>query len=125
MSGMWTGRRSTAARPAAVVRSRACGCWLSYSPPPASGVVRRHVQEALLEQVERAVLGPAEPLAGLDDLVQHRLDPRAAGDGAQDAADRALLLAQILDLASELCVVGGHAGHPRSLGPAAARRVTA
>ena len=65
-------------------------------------VVCRHVKEPALEKVERAVIGPAEPLAGFDDLVQDRLDTCAAGDGAKDAADRALLLTEVLQLTSEL-----------------------
>ena len=69
------------------------------------GVVRHHLQEPVLEQVEGAVLGPAEPLAGFDHLVENGLDPRTAGDGAEDTADRALLFAHVLELASELRVV--------------------
>ena len=59
------------------------------------GVVRRHVQEALLEEVERAVIGLAEPFAGLDHLVEDRLDPCAAGNSAKDIADRVLLLPEV------------------------------
>jgi hypothetical protein len=33
------------------------------------------VQKTMLEEPERAVIGFAEPLAGLDDLVENRLDP--------------------------------------------------
>ena len=62
------------------------------------GVVRHHLQEPVLEQVEGAVLGPAEPLAGFDHLVENGLDPRTAGDGAEDTADRALLFAHVLEL---------------------------
>jgi hypothetical protein len=80
------------------------------------GVVRHHVEEPVLEKVQGAVVGPAEPFAGFDHLVENGLNPCAAGDGAEDTADRALLLAQVLELASEL-VVGGRAGHLRSLGP--------
>jgi hypothetical protein len=39
------------------------------------GVVRCDVKEPLLEEIERAVIGFAEPLASLDDLVENRLDP--------------------------------------------------
>ena len=95
---------ATAARPAAVVRSRACG-WSVPLGSVGGGVVRHHLQEPVLEQVEGAVLGPAEPLAGLDHLVENGLDPRTAGDGAEDAADRALLFAHVLELTSELRVV--------------------
>lgn len=79
-------------------------------------VMGHHVEEPVLEKVERAVIGLAEPLAGLDHLVENRLDPCATGDGAQNIADRALLFAEVLELASEFCVVGGHAGHLGSLG---------
>ena len=61
------------------------------------------------------MVGPAEPLAGLDDLVEHRLDARAARDGAENAADRALLFAQVLDLASELGIAMRRGVHARSL----------
>jgi hypothetical protein len=81
-------------------------------------VVRNRVQEPVLEQVEGAIVGPAEPLTRLDHLVENRLDPRAPSDGAEDAADRAVPFAQVLELASELSVVGGHPGHLLSLGPA-------
>ena len=79
------------------------------------------MQEPVLEEVEGAVVGPAEPLTGFDHLVEHGLDPRASSDGSEDTADRPLLFAHVLELASELGVVGGHAGHLRSLGPGGAR----
>jgi hypothetical protein len=37
-------------------------------------VVCDGVQEPVFEQPERPVIGFAEPLAGLDDFVEHRLD---------------------------------------------------
>ena len=52
---------------------------------------------------------------------RHGLEPARAGDRAEDAADRALLLAQVLELTSELGVVGGHAGHLPSLETGGAR----
>ena len=69
------------------------------------GVGSHYVQEPVLEQVERPVIGPAEALTGFDHLVEHGLDPSAAGDGAEDSANRALLFAHVLELASELGVV--------------------
>ena len=86
------------------------------------GVVRNHVQEALLEDTEGAVVGPAQSLTGFGHLVEHGLDPGAAGDCAEDTADRLLLFAHIFELASELGVVGGNPGHPPSLGRGGARR---
>ena len=69
------------------------------------GAVRRYMEEPVLEQVERAVIGPAESLAGHHPHVEDRLDPSAAGDGAQDPPDRALLFADVHELASELGIV--------------------
>jgi hypothetical protein len=69
------------------------------------------VQEFLLEEVERAVIGLAESFAGLDHLVEDRLESLRAGDGPKDAADRALLLARVLEPAGELGVVR-YPGHP-------------
>src|SRR4029450_4498342 len=60
-------------------------------------------------QPERAVIGFAEPLAGLDDFVENRLDSRTSGHGAEDAADCALLLPEILELTSLVLGVMGHA----------------
>ena len=88
---------------------------------PGIGVVRHHVQEPVLEKVQRGVIGPAEPLAGFEHLVENGLDPRVVGDSAEDTADRALLLAHVLELASALGVVGGHAGHLPSLKTGGAR----
>lgn len=73
-------------------------------------------QEPVLEKVQGAVVGPAEPLTCFNHLVENGLDSRAAGDGAEDTAARALLFAHVLQLASELGVVRGQAGHLGSLG---------
>jgi hypothetical protein len=81
------------------------------------GVVRDRAQEPVLEKVQGAVVGSAEPLTGFYDLVQDGLDPRAADDGAEDTADRALLFAHVVELASELGVVERYTGHLGSLGP--------
>jgi hypothetical protein len=78
-------------------------------------LVRCRVEESLLEKPERAVIGVAESPARLDDLVENRLEPRRAGNGAKDAADRLLLRAGVLELTSKLRGVGGRAGHSRSL----------
>jgi hydrogenase/urease accessory protein HupE len=43
------------------------------------GVARHHVQEPVLGKAQGAVVGPAEPLTGLDHLVENGLDSRAAG----------------------------------------------
>jgi hypothetical protein len=51
------------------------------------------VKESVLEEPERSVIGVAESSAGLDHLVENRLEPRSAGDGAKDPADRLLLRA--------------------------------
>ena len=47
-------------------------------------VVRHDVQKSVVKEVERAVFGLAEPLAGADHLVENRLQSRGARDGAQD-----------------------------------------
>jgi hypothetical protein len=60
------------------------------------------VEESILEEPERALVRFAEPPAGLDDLVENRLQSLGAGDCAEDVAERALLLAEVLDLAREL-----------------------
>src|SRR5215218_125842 len=75
------------------------------------------MEEFLVEEIKRAVIGIAEPPGGFDDLVQHRLQPARTGDGAQDATDGALLLAEILELARGVVVVAGRAGHGAQLRP--------
>jgi hypothetical protein len=106
--------RSPAGRRGAVER-----VWVLPVPLSAVGVgvVRHHVQEPVLEEVQRAVVGSAKVLTSLDHLVENGLNPRAAGDGAEDTADRALPFAHLLELASELDIVGGHTGHLLSLWP--------
>ena len=80
------------------------------------GVGRHHVQKPVLEKVQGAVVGPAEPLTGFNHLLENGLDSLATRYGAEDIADRALLFAHVLELASEFGVVRGHAGHLGSLG---------
>ena len=75
--------------------------------PPRAGARAREVQGA--------VVGPAEPLAGVDHLVENGLDSRAAGDGAKDTADCVLLRTEILELTSKLRIAGRLAAHSRSL----------
>jgi hypothetical protein len=86
------------------------------------------VEESALEEPKRSVIGDAESSGGFDDLVENRLEASGACNGAKDAADGVLLSSKVRDLTSKLRVVGGHAGHARSLGrprsprPSRARR---
>jgi hypothetical protein len=84
-------------------------------------VERRRVQESLLEQVKHPILGLAKSFAGLDDFVEYRLERHRAGGGAKHAADCPLLLARILEEASEHGLVRTP-GHARSLEPAPGAR---
>jgi len=61
----------------------------------------------VLEEPERSVIGVAESSAGLDDLVENRLEPRSAGNGAKDAADCLLLRTEVFGLTSKLRVAVG------------------
>ena len=70
-------------------------------------VVRGKSQDALLEQVERAEVCGTEPPRGLDDLVEDRLQAGRASNRAQNTADRALLLTEIVKLRCK----GPIAGH--------------
>jgi hypothetical protein len=65
-------------------------------------LVRAEVEEPVLEQPQRAVVGPTESLAGLRHLLEHGLQPARACDRAKDLADRVLPLAYILELLDEL-----------------------
>ena len=59
MSGMWTDSRVSAARPAAVVRSSACGCSWSYSALLELGCgAPPRCRSPSLEQLQGAVVGP-------------------------------------------------------------------
>jgi hypothetical protein len=62
-------------------------------------VVGDGVQQPTVEEPQRCVLGVAKPLAGLDDLVEHGLKACGTRDGAQNAADRPLLLPKGLEFA--------------------------
>jgi hypothetical protein len=56
------------------------------------------LKELSFEEPEGAVIGLAETPAGLGHLVEDRLEPRTASDLAEHAADRALLIAHVLEL---------------------------
>jgi hypothetical protein len=72
--------------------------------------VRNRHEQVVLEQPEGAVSDVAETHTRLDHLVEDRLQPRGARDGAQGAADRALLLVRVLEPPDELGL-GHDAGH--------------
>jgi hypothetical protein len=78
-------------------------------------VVRSRVEEVVFKQIERTLIGPAQPLAGLHDLVEDRSEPRGADDSTKDGADRSLLLAGIFEPPGELGL-RHDAGHAPSLG---------
>jgi hypothetical protein len=69
-------------------------------------VVSDRLEEVAFEEPERAGVGLAEPPGRLGHLVEDRLEPRAAGDFPENAADRALLLANVCELTRELGLVG-------------------
>jgi hypothetical protein len=79
-------------------------------------LVRAQMQQPALEKPEGPVISLAESPAGLGYFVEHGLEPSRAGDSAQDAADRALLLPHILELAGQLRAVGRNVSHTGSLG---------
>jgi hypothetical protein len=78
-------------------------------------VVRDRLEELSFEEPEGAVVGFAESPAGLGNFVEDRLEARAAGDLAEHAADRALLLAHVCKLTGELRFVGNRGFDLRSL----------
>ena len=79
------------------------------------GLIRDKVKQAVLEQKQRAVVGTAESLHGLDYLVENRLKPGRASDRPQDPADRPLLLARVLELTRKVRVRGPDAAHRQRL----------
>jgi hypothetical protein len=54
-------------------------------------LIRNHTEKLSLEEIERPVIGVAEPSACFDDLIQDWLQPARARDGPENTADRALL----------------------------------
>jgi hypothetical protein len=78
-------------------------------------LIRNEVEKAVLEQEQRAVVGPAKSLRSFDDLVQNRLKPGRASDRPQDTADRLLLLARVFELPRKVRVRGRDAAHRQSL----------
>ena len=79
------------------------------------GLIRDKVEKAVLEQKQGAVVGTAKSLGGFDYLVQNRLKPGRASDRPQDAADRPLLLACVLELTRKVRVRVRDATHRQSL----------
>ena len=84
--------RVTAVRPANVVRSNACGCVLSYSHCGKTAGTGHSPKHVAFRDVERAVLGGAEPPCRVAHLVQDGLEVGRAHDCAEHAADRFLLI---------------------------------
>jgi hypothetical protein len=115
-SGIWIGFRSTAA-PAG--RRRAVdGMWMLEVVLRARGLalVRPQVQETVLQQPKRPVVGLAQSPARLGHLLENRLQPGRASDSAENAADRALLLPHVLEFTGEVRAVPDDASHSFSLG---------
>jgi hypothetical protein len=83
---------------------------------------RKTEEVSFVEKPERAVIGVTEASAGLNDLVEDRLEPGRARNGAKNAADRELLRSKVLDLTNKRRVVVGHSSHARSLGRRRSRR---
>src|SRR5262245_55315373 len=77
--------------------------------------IRRHIEELMLEEIERAVIGGAESSGRFDDLIKDRLQPGRTSDSAQDAADRALVLTQLLELTSSISVGAGPTSYEAEL----------
>ena len=89
--------------------------WMRMLPVVVSdlalAVMCSRVQESFPEQPQPPVVSFAESPAGFDDLVEHGLEARGADDCMKDSADRAVLLACILELTSEFCAVGSIRRH--------------
>jgi hypothetical protein len=69
------------------------------------------VEELLVQEIERPVVGVTDSSACFDDLVQTGCSPGRTGGGAEDATDRALLLTEILELARSV-LVAARSGWP-------------
>ena len=78
--------------------------------------IRRHTENAVLQEIKSAVVRTAETPGGLHDLIEHGLQARRTGYRTQNAADRALLISELLELAFELLRVSTRGGHGGSLG---------
>jgi hypothetical protein len=86
-------------------------------------LVRAQVKESFLQKPEGAVVGLTESPALLRHLVKHRLEPGRPSDGAQDTADRAVLLPHVLELTGDVPAFLRDASHfvqlkLRGIGPA-------
>lgn len=74
---------------------------------PGLPLISDHMEEISLQEIERTVFGVAESSACLDNLVQHGLQPSRTRNGAKDAADCALLLAEVFELSRSVLVSAG------------------
>ena len=66
------------------------------------GALREDAKLIAFRQIELRVLAATEPLRGLDDLVQYRLQTLRGRDRPKNVADRLPLVAQVLIVSSEL-----------------------
>jgi hypothetical protein len=80
------------------------------------------MEEPILKEPQRPVVGSAQSPARLDHLIEHRLESCRARDRAKDGPNRALLFAQILHHTTEVRVARFRVNHSRSLSPGDARR---
>ena len=76
-------------------------------------VLRVDPKDVALEEVELRVVAAAELSRGLDDLVEHRLEPLPLGDGSENGRDRSPLLAQARHLGEQ--IVSRRLGHSASI----------
>ena len=74
-----------------------------------------HVQDTVLKEPERPMVGLAQSPARLGHLLENRLQPGTPSDRAENAADRVLLLTHVLELMGEVRAVPRAAGHSFSL----------
>ena len=78
--------------------------------------IRRQSENGVIQEIESTVVRAAEAPGRLNHLVEDGLQPGGASDSAEDTADRALLLAELLELTFEPRLVSGHRRHGGSLG---------
>ena len=69
------------------------------------GALREDAKLIAFRQIELRVLAATEPLRGLDDLVQYRLQTLRGRDRPKNVADRLLLLAKVLVVSSHFLAV--------------------